>query len=163
MLLWPCACLGSLSCWKVNFFPKLQFFSGLKQVLLQHFSIAPSILSSILRRCPVPADEKHVYRMMLPPPYWDGVSWGIESVRFEPHITLWVLASHLTTKPSPTSLGHSHAFWQTPDMLSHGTLSNGFFLATLPLVSVMQRSSYDLLTGAPLLHSFRFTAWPKIL
>ena len=62
-------CLGSLFCWKVNFYPNLRSW-----VLWSRFSsrislyFAPFIFPSILISLPVPAAEKYPHSMILPPP-----------------------------------------------------------------------------------------------
>ncbi len=62
-------CLGSLSCWKVNLRPSLRSWA-----LWRRFSsrislyLAAFIIPSIATSRPVPAAEKHLHSMMLPPP-----------------------------------------------------------------------------------------------
>ncbi len=62
-------CLGSLSCWKVNLRPSLRSWA-----LWRRFSsrislyLAAFIFPSIATSRPVPAAEKHLHSMMLPPP-----------------------------------------------------------------------------------------------
>ena len=56
-------CLRSLSCWKLNLCPSLKS--------LEDWNRFPSRISPYLAPStsfPVPADEKHPYSMMLPPP-----------------------------------------------------------------------------------------------
>lgn len=88
-----------------------------------------------------------------------GVSWGMGSVRFAPHIVLWVLAKKLYLGLISTQNLLPHAFWQTHDfMLSRGTLSSGFFLATLPYRPVLY-SGLDMVDWCTITHDSQPDQW----
>ena len=61
--------LGSLSYWKVNLRPSLKSFAVSNRFSFKvSLYLAPTILPSTLTSFPVPAEEKHLHNMMLPPP-----------------------------------------------------------------------------------------------
>ena len=122
------ACLGALSCWKVNLCPSLSSWA-LWSAFFLYFALF--IFSSILTSLLVPSAEKHPHSMMLPPPCFTvEMVPGILQMcflAFRPKSSILVSLENLVSHG--LSLG---AFWQTPSELSCDLLRSGFRLATLP-------------------------------
>ncbi len=120
---------------------------------------APSILPSILTRCPDPADKMQPYNMMQLPLYfsWHG-AFLCGEVGFTPHKLLWIFAKTLYILFSSDHRNFPHCNRATIKLLGKlrtcfhmVPLSNGLFCATLPYRLVSER--LICLTGAPSLCS----------
>ena len=85
-------CFRSLSCWNVNLLTRFRFmanWSRFSSRIIIYF--VPYIVPSLLTSLPVPADEKQLHNMMLPPPYLPGWCWlGDVQCSACADITLWM-------------------------------------------------------------------------
>ena len=133
---------GSLLCWKVNCCPSLRLHALWSRFsLMTSLYFAASILPSILTSLPVPAAEKYLHSMMLPPPCFTvgmvlAKWWAVPGVL--PNIVLGFLPKELQFLSHQTS---DHLF---PARMPSESFKQAVHLANFKLKSDFRPSHYTI-------------------